>query len=177
MVKAERETGGAGRILGMITWLADQPRGSALVDWLPAAAAACVLLAAIITAVVARRNVLKPWFENLETLINVYNAWPDGLEGKATLEHAIADLLAQIRFAADEAGNEEATMEEKAAEQRVSRRSRRAARWIWVCIALVFGGVALFLEGFREQQLWILWIATGMMALGVLIGRLFKYEW
>ncbi|MBY8863971.1 hypothetical protein K7711_46430 [Nocardia sp. CA2R105] len=155
---------------------ADQPRGAALVDWLPVLAPLGVIAAAIIAATVARWNDHKAPHEQLETLVKIYRDWPQELEGKDTIERQIALRLAEIRVADEDGEQPEASAEERAAEQRVLTRARRllfnrAFGSGFVASSLVIGILTSLIWG-EHTPVWVTVLEMLILVTGVVIYML-----
>ncbi|MGV9336647.1 hypothetical protein [Nocardia sp. NPDC003726] len=89
------------------------------------------MLGAIFGALIAgyflTRNSKKTPYEQLESLMNVREDWPDGLDGLETVDRSIANTLAQIRNLEVGAHNLSETAVERQADRYAALQAKRSA--------------------------------------------------
>ncbi|WP_067458332.1 hypothetical protein [Nocardia alba] len=107
----------------MIAWFAQQPAGTATVEWKdfgPFAAGLGTLLAAFVAGWFLSRNSRKTPYDRLEQLSKARAEWPEELEGRGSLDRSIEYALARIRSLEGPAIHVHLTMEARRANQKVA---------------------------------------------------------
>ncbi|MGI5219871.1 hypothetical protein [Nocardia sp. CA-290969] len=126
----------------MIEWLAaaadPAPSGSWWTDVLTFAVPPAVVLVAWIGGRYALRSARRTPYERLAALVELRADWPEGLEGRDSLDRSVAHALARIREIEGDTTHLDTTANARWADYRVALERRRSA-----CRRLAFGVAAL----------------------------------
>ncbi|MEU4312857.1 hypothetical protein [Nocardia sp. NPDC024068] len=126
----------------MFDWLAAEadtvPSGSAWKDVLTVGAPLAVVLAAWIVGRYASGLARATPYERLDGLVKVRAAWPEGLEGRDSLDRSVAYTLAQIRQLEGDTTHLDTSPNARWADYHVALAYRRS-----VYLRAAFGSVAL----------------------------------
>jgi hypothetical protein len=128
--------------------LADAAQTDKGVDWSTLSTPAGVIMGAAIAGFVAWRNARVSPQGRLQTMIGLYQDWPEGLEGRDTVEQSIAVTLARIRRREKHPAGAVSPSEQKA-DREVSVAARRETKvtvvsLIAAVITAAIGAIAAF---------------------------------
>ncbi|WP_280407018.1 hypothetical protein [Nocardia carnea] len=115
----------------MIDWLAvaaaPAPAGSWWKDLLLFAVPPAVVLLAWIGGRYALRNARRTPYERLDVLVKIRSEWPEGLEGRDSLDRSVAHALARIRQIEGDTTHLDTSANARWADYRVALQQRRSA--------------------------------------------------
>lgn len=117
----------------MTVWLAAEPEpaGTFWRDLIGLGAPVATVIAAVVAGAFLLRTSRKTPYDRLEVLVKLRTEWPDGLDGRDSLDRSIGHALLQIRVLEGDVNQPGATDEDLASERRVAREFRE--------VALIFG--------------------------------------
>lgn len=128
----------------MIDWLAADPVSTATTwkDFLPVGVPLATVSAALIAGRYLTRNSKKTPYEHLDVLIKARSGWPDGLDGRDSVDRSIGHALAQIRVNEGSTAHPAPTAEAREADERVADELRTRTRFDVVILGSLFLAVA-----------------------------------
>ncbi|MGW5517633.1 hypothetical protein [Nocardia africana] len=110
-------------------------------DLLVLAAPLAAIVVAWMTGRYSVRNSKKSPYDRLDMLVKLRTDWPDGVDGRSSVDNSIAHALAQIRAIEGDTAHPAITEQARRADKRVAAERRKSAFWL---IATSGGIIALY---------------------------------